>query len=82
MKKLIASITLGLAVLGFAGASLAQAASAPELSASAAAKPTEPNNSATLARCSPSSVTSPCSRIGSATMSSTFQRGFRLAYGS
>jgi Amt family ammonium transporter len=37
MKKLIASITLGLAVLGFAGASLAQAASAPELAASAAA---------------------------------------------
>ena len=31
MKKLIASIALGLAVLGFAGASFAQAASAPEV---------------------------------------------------
>ena len=37
MKKLIASIALGLAVLGFAGASFAQAASAPEVAASAAA---------------------------------------------
>ena len=37
MKKLIASITLGLAVLGFAGASFAQAASAPAVAASAAA---------------------------------------------
>ena len=37
MKKLIASIALGLAVFGFAGASFAQAASAPEAAASAAA---------------------------------------------
>jgi ammonium transporter, Amt family len=37
MKKLIASIALGLAVFGFAGASFAQAASAPEVAASAAA---------------------------------------------
>ena len=37
MKKLIASIALGLAVVGFAGASFAQAASAPEVAASAAA---------------------------------------------
>ena len=36
MKKLIASIALGLAVFGFAGAALAQAASAPEAVASAA----------------------------------------------
>ena len=36
MKKLIASIALGLAVFGFAGAALAQAASAPEAGASAA----------------------------------------------
>ena len=37
MKTLIASIALGLAVFGFAGASFAQAASAPEAAASAAA---------------------------------------------
>jgi Amt family ammonium transporter len=37
LKKLIASIALGAAVLGFAGASFAQAASAPEVAASAAA---------------------------------------------
>ncbi|MES2956922.1 MAG: ammonium transporter [Pseudomonadota bacterium] len=39
MKKLIASITLGLALLGLAGASFAQAASAPEAAASAVAAP-------------------------------------------
>ncbi len=37
LKKLIASIALGVAVLGFSGASFAQAASAPEAAASAAA---------------------------------------------
>jgi Amt family ammonium transporter len=37
MKKLIATLALGLAVLGFSGAVLAQAASAPEVAASAAA---------------------------------------------
>jgi ammonium transporter, Amt family len=37
LNKLIASIALGLAVFGFAGASFAQAASAPEMAASAAA---------------------------------------------
>jgi len=37
MKKLIASITLGLAVFGFCAASFAQAASAPDAAASAAA---------------------------------------------
>ncbi|MBL0729400.1 ammonium transporter [Piscinibacter sp. HJYY11] len=37
MKKLIATLALGLAVLGFSGAVMAQAASAPEAAASAAA---------------------------------------------
>ncbi len=37
MKKLIASIVLGLSVLGFSGAAFAQAASAPEAAASVAA---------------------------------------------
>ena len=37
LKKFIASIALGVAVLGFAGASIAQPASAPEAAASAAA---------------------------------------------
>ncbi|QTN23463.1 ammonium transporter [Rhizobacter sp. AJA081-3] len=37
MKKLIATLALGLAVLGFSGAVLAQAASAPEAAASVAA---------------------------------------------
>ena len=37
MKKLIATLALGLAVLGFSGASFAQAASAPEAAASVAA---------------------------------------------
>jgi ammonium transporter, Amt family len=37
IKKLIASLALGLAVLGFSGAALAQAASAPEAAASMAA---------------------------------------------
>jgi Amt family ammonium transporter len=37
MKKLIATLALGLAVLGFSGAALAQAASAPEAAASVAA---------------------------------------------
>jgi len=37
MKKLIATLALGLAVLGFSGAVLAQAASAPDATASAAA---------------------------------------------
>src|SRR6188768_2325797 len=37
LKKLIASIALGVAVLGFSGASFAQAASAPEAAASTAA---------------------------------------------
>ncbi|MBX3621455.1 MAG: ammonia channel protein, partial [Rhizobacter sp.] len=37
MKKLIATLALGLAVLGFTGAALAQAASAPEAAASMAA---------------------------------------------
>ena len=39
MKKLIASITLGLALLGHAGASFAQAASAPEAATAAMAAP-------------------------------------------
>ena len=39
MKKLIATLALGLAVLGFSGAVMAQAASAPEATASAAAAP-------------------------------------------
>jgi ammonium transporter, Amt family len=39
MKKLIATLALGLAVLGFSGAVSAQAASAPETTASAAAAP-------------------------------------------
>lgn len=37
MKKLFATLALGLAVLGFSGAALAQAASAPEVAASVAA---------------------------------------------
>ncbi|GAB4565889.1 MAG: ammonium transporter [Rhizobacter sp.] len=39
MKKLIATLVLGLSVLGFSGASFAQAASAPEAAASVAAAP-------------------------------------------
>jgi Amt family ammonium transporter len=39
MKKLIATLALGLAVLGFSGAVMAQAASAPEATASAVAAP-------------------------------------------
>ncbi len=42
MKKLIASIALGLAAWGFAGAVLAQAASAPEAAASVAAMASAP----------------------------------------
>jgi Amt family ammonium transporter len=38
MKKLIATLVLGLSVLGFSGASFAQAASAPEAAASVAAE--------------------------------------------
>ena len=39
MKKLFASLALGLAVLGFSGAAWSQAASAPEVAASAAEAP-------------------------------------------
>ena len=46
MKKLIASIALGLAAWSFAGAALAQAASAPEAAASVAAMAAEPAASA------------------------------------
>ena len=42
MKKLIATLALGLAVLGFSGAVMAQAASAPEATASAAAPAAAP----------------------------------------
>lgn len=42
MKKLIASIALGLAAWGFSGAALAQAASAPEAAASVAAEASAP----------------------------------------
>ncbi len=51
-------------------------------SMSALARPTDCNSSPTLARRPSISVNRPCSRRGSPTMSSTFQRGFRLAYGS
>ena len=49
LKKLIASIALGVAVLGFSGASFAQAASAPEAAASAAAMAAAPAEAASAA---------------------------------
>ena len=49
LKKLIASIALGAAVLGFSGASFAQAASAPEAVASAAAVAAAPAEAASAA---------------------------------
>ena len=49
LKKLIASIALGAAVLGFSGASFAQAASAPEAAASAAAVAAAPAEAASAA---------------------------------
>jgi ammonium transporter, Amt family len=49
MKKLIASLVLGLSVLGFAGAALAQAASAPEAAASVAAAASAPAAAASAA---------------------------------
>ncbi len=50
MKKLLASLALGLAVLGFSGSALAQAASAPEAAASAvAAAPAEAASAAEAA---------------------------------
>ena len=51
-------------------------------STSDAARPTDSSSSATRALRPSSPPTSPCSRSGSPTISSTFQRGFRLAYGS
>ena len=60
-------------------------------STSAPARPTDCSSSDTRAfkassrtfdESPPLPATSPCSRSGSPTMSSTFQRGFRLAYGS
>ncbi len=51
-------------------------------SMSALARPTDCSSSPTLLRSPASSVNRPCSRSGSPTMSSTFQRGLRLAYGS
>ena len=44
--------------------------------------PTECSSASTRARRATGSVSMPCSRSGSAMMSSTTQRGFRLAYGS
>ncbi len=49
MKKLIATLALGLAVLGFSGAVLAQAASAPEAAASMAAVAAAPAAAASAA---------------------------------
>jgi len=49
LKKLIASVALGVAVLGFSGASFAQAASAPEAAASAAAVAAAPAEAASAA---------------------------------
>ncbi|WP_308296432.1 ammonium transporter [Rhizobacter sp. J219] len=49
MKKLIATLALGLAVLGFSGAVLAQAASAPEAAASVAAVASAPAAAASAA---------------------------------
>jgi Amt family ammonium transporter len=49
MKKLIATLALGLAVLGFSGAVLAQAASAPEAAASVAAVAAAPAAAASAA---------------------------------
>jgi Amt family ammonium transporter len=56
MKKLIATLALGLAVLGFSGAVLAQAASAPEAAASAAAVAAAPAASAAEAASAPAAA--------------------------
>jgi Amt family ammonium transporter len=56
MKKLIATLALGLAVLGFSGAVLAQAASVPEAAASAAAVAAAPAASAAEAASAPAAA--------------------------
>jgi Amt family ammonium transporter len=57
MKKLIATLALGLAVLGFSGAALAQAASAPEAAASmAAAAPAAAEAASAAASAAPAAV--------------------------
>ena len=57
MKKLIATLALGLAVLGFSGAVLAQAASAPEAAASmAAAAPAAADAASAAASAAPAPV--------------------------
>jgi Amt family ammonium transporter len=54
MKKLIATLALGLAVLGFSGAAFAQAASAPEAAASMAAA--APADAASAAEAAPAAA--------------------------
>ena len=49
---------------------------------SAADRPTDCSSSPTRCSCAARPCTVRCSRIGSAMMSPTFQRGLRLAYGS
>ncbi|WOB08067.1 ammonium transporter [Piscinibacter gummiphilus] len=64
MKKLIATLALGLAVLGFSGAVLAQAASAPEAAASVAAVAAPAAASAADAASAPAAAAAPVANKG------------------
>ena len=64
MKKLIATLALGLAVLGFSGAVLAQAASAPEAAASVAAAASAAPAAADAASAAASAAPAPVANKG------------------
>ncbi len=64
MKKLIATLVLGLSVLGFSGASFAQAASAPEAAASVASAVSAPAEAASAAEPAASAAPAPVANKG------------------